>query len=262
MTIGIIDAALIAAVDKSLKKLGCKKFMFPTTATKLTELNSEQVLALQKSLFLAGYHLTVDGILGPETKQIFAQFKKDAKLTRPSEMGQTTLDALVEAIAENLRTPTDTTKSPAKVDLQLIKKWEGMRLNAYLCPAGVWTIGYGCTYLANGRRVIKGDRLNSKAEAEQLLVQVFSRDFLPKLQAIPHWQEMSAGQQTALASFAWNLGAHFYGNGDFNSITRALKNKDWVGVPRALRLYNRAAGKVNQGLINRREDEVRSWNAR
>ncbi|WP_198166508.1 lysozyme [Picosynechococcus sp. PCC 7117] len=177
-------------------------------------------------------------------------------------MGPTTLDALVEAIAENLRTPTDSTKSPAKVDLQLIKKWEGMRLNAYLCPAGVWTIGYGCTYLANGRRVKKGDRLNSKAEAEQLLDQVFTRDFLPKLQKIPHWQQMSGGQQAALASFAWNLGAHFYGNGNFNSITRALRDKDWADVPRALRLYNRAGNKVLKGLVDRREDEVRSWNAR
>ena len=236
--------------------------MFPTTATKLTDLSSEQIGGLQKALYLAGYTLTIDGILGPETKQIFAQFKKDLKLTRPLEMGPTTLDALVEAIAENLRTPTDTTKSPDKVDLSLIRKWEGLRLVAYLCSAGKWTIGYGCTYLANGRRVIKGDRLNSKAEAEQLLDQVFTRDFLPKLQAIPHWDEMSGGQQAALASFAWNLGAHFYGNGNFNSITRALRDKDWAGVPRALRLYNRAAGKVNQGLINRREDEVRSWNAR
>ncbi|ANV90681.1 lysozyme [Picosynechococcus sp. PCC 8807] len=236
--------------------------MFPTTATKLTELNSGQISALQKSLFLAGYHLTVDGILGPETKQIFAQFKKDQKLTRPSEMGPTTLDALVEAIAKNLRTPTDSTKSPAKVDLSLIRKWEGLRLVAYLCSAAKWTIGYGCTYMLDGRKVRKGDRLNSKAEAEQLLIQVFNRDFLPELQAIPHWNEMSGGQQAALASFAWNLGAAFYGNSNFNSITRALRAKDWAGVPRALRLYNRAAGKINQGLINRREDEVRSWNAR
>lgn len=235
--------------------------MFPSTATKIQALSSQQIRALQNILSLAGYPLTIDGILGPETERVFNQFKADKKLSNPSEIGPTTIKALLGSIEMILLSGEKEPPPSQGVNLSLIRKWEGMRLVAYLCSAQKWTIGYGCTYLLSGRKVRPGDRLNSKEEAEKLLVQVFNRDFLPKLQGIPHWREMNAGQQAALASFAWNLGAAFYGHPDFNSITRVLRDKNWAGVPRALRLYNRAAGKVNQGLINRREDEVRSWNA-
>ena len=53
--------------------------------------------------------------------------------------------------------------------LELIKYFEGCRLTAYKCPAGVWTIGYGATRYADGTKVKEGDKLKSKEEAVELL---------------------------------------------------------------------------------------------
>ena len=51
---------------------------------------------------------------------------------------------------------------------ELIRKYEGCRLTAYKCPAGVWTIGYGTTVYPNGQPVREGDKI-SRAEAEAFL---------------------------------------------------------------------------------------------
>ena len=56
----------------------------------------------------------------------------------------------------------------------LIKKYEGFRSTAYLCPAGIWTIGYGTT-LINGKPVAKGMTI-SKDRAEELFNSWINRD--------------------------------------------------------------------------------------
>lgn len=142
--------------------------------------------------------------------------------------------------------------------LDLIKEFEGCKLLAYLCPANVWTLGYGSTRI-NGRAVRDGDRLGSKAEAEALLISQLENEFLPKLKVIPGWGEMTEGQQSALISFAWNLGAHFYGANGFNTISLALKNKQWDSVPAAINLYHKAGGRSLAGLVRRRQAEAELW---
>ena len=52
---------------------------------------------------------------------------------------------------------------------ELIKKWEGLSLKAYKCPAGVWTIGYGTTFYPDGSKVKEGDTC-TKEEADGLLL--------------------------------------------------------------------------------------------
>ncbi len=59
--------------------------------------------------------------------------------------------------------------------LDLIKSFEGLRLNAYLCSANVPTIGYGSTYYANDQKVKMGDKI-TKEQAEILLRKTV-RDF-------------------------------------------------------------------------------------
>ena len=61
-------------------------------------------------------------------------------------------------------------RSTSLAGLALIKKYEGLRLTAYLCPAGVATIGYGSTRYPDGRRVMLTDKLTNEAEATQLLL--------------------------------------------------------------------------------------------
>lgn len=146
-----------------------------------------------------------------------------------------------------------------------IKHSEGLRLEAYLCPANVLTIGYGCTRI-NGRPVRKGDRLSSEKEAYDLLIQQLTQDFIPPLTAIPGWAEMSEGQQSALISFAWNFGARFYKAPGFETISNRLLNRQWDQVPAALRLYIKAKVKGKlvtlPGLVTRREREIKLWNQR
>jgi len=142
--------------------------------------------------------------------------------------------------------------------IAVIKEFEGWRIEAYLCPANVWTVGYGVTRI-NGRTVRKGDKLASEADGDRLLRQQLEADYLPKLRAIPGWDEMSDGQQAALISFAWNLGAGFYGGNGFATLTKHLKARDWDAVPAALLLYNKAGGRVLAGLARRRQREVDLW---
>ena len=142
--------------------------------------------------------------------------------------------------------------------IELIKKWEGLRLNAYLCPAKVATIGYGVTRL-NGKPVKLGMKLKDEKEADKILREQVKNDFLPALQKIPVWQKLNRNQQGTLLSFAWNLGANFYGSKGFETITKALQS-DLDAVPDALMLYVKANGKTLQGLVNRRKDEADLWN--
>jgi len=85
--------------------------------------------------------------------------------------------------------------------------------------------------------------------------------FLPSLQKIPYWGEMNDNQRGALLSFAYNLGADFYGSPDFSTITRVLKNKEWSKVPDALYLYRNPGTNVEKGLARRRVAEGKLWSS-
>ena len=157
-------------------------------------------------------------------------------------------------------TPPSKPPDDTGLNLDLIKRWEGLRLKAYHCPAGVPTIGYGTTEYPNGKKVKMGDRI-TKQQAEEYLEDFVVNAILPKLSRIPHWDEMNVNQRSALVSFAYNLGASFYDASGFTTITSALKNKHWDKVPSALRLYVKAGGKTLEGLVNRRASEAKLWSS-
>ena len=145
--------------------------------------------------------------------------------------------------------------------LKLIKEFEGCRLNAYPDPLSgnlPITIGWGCTRKKDGSPFHMGDKI-TQAEADELLIDECKHNFLPALRKIPHWGEMSDGKRGALLSFAYNLGAGFYGGDNFNTITRVLKNKEWDKVPDALYLYRNPGSNVEAGLARRRKSEGESW---
>jgi lysozyme len=145
--------------------------------------------------------------------------------------------------------------------LKLIKEFEGCRLNAYPDPLSGGlpiTIGWGGTRKKDGSPFHLGDKI-TQAEADELLIEECKHNFLPALRKIPHWGEMSDGKRGALLSFAYNLGAGFYGSGDFNTITKRLKNKEWDLVPDALYLYRNPGSNVEAGLARRRKAEGESW---
>ena len=148
-----------------------------------------------------------------------------------------------------------------KAGIDLIKKFEGCHLKAYPDPLSGGlpiTIGWGSTRKKNGTPFKLGDTITQK-EADELLIAQCESQFLPALSKIPHWNEMNENQKGALLSFAYNLGANFYGSSNFNTITKVLKNKEWSKVPDALYLYRNPGSNVEAGLARRRKAEGDLW---
>jgi lysozyme len=149
-----------------------------------------------------------------------------------------------------------------KAGIDLIKKYEGCRLKSYPDPATggkPYTIGWGSTKDTHGKPFGLGATI-TQAQADTLLAHTIEHEYLPALKKIPHWNEMNENQQGALLSFAYNLGAGFYGSPYCNTITRVLKNKEWSKVPDALYLYRNAGTSVEAGLARRRKAEGDLWN--
>ena len=147
------------------------------------------------------------------------------------------------------------------VGLKLIKEFEGCHLEAYPDPLSGGppiTIGWGSTRDKNGNPFKLGQKI-TQDEADSLLVDQCRKQFIPSLRKIPFWDEMSDGQRGALLSFAYNLGAGFYGGSNFNTITKRLKNKEWDLVPEALFLYRNPGSHVEAGLARRRKAEGELW---
>lgn len=145
--------------------------------------------------------------------------------------------------------------------LQMIKQFEGCHLEAYPDPLSggePWTIGYGTTRYQNGNKVERGDKINA-VEADMLLRQEVDRIAGKLGSSVPHWREMATEQKCALISFAYNLGAGFYGSAGFETITARLRDREWAKVPDALLLYRNPGTNVEAGLRRRREAEGRLW---
>ena len=145
--------------------------------------------------------------------------------------------------------------------VMLIKEFEDCVLHAYNDPhtGGLpITIGWGSTKDMNGKPFKLGDKL-TQSQADSLFYYQLTKEYLPPLQKIPHWNEMNENQQGALLSFAYNLGAGFYGSSNFNTITRVLKSKEWDKVPETLKLYRNPGSKVEKGLLRRRTAEGELW---
>lgn len=132
----------------------------------------------------------------------------------------------------------------SKRGLDLIKEYEGFRADAYLCPAGVWTIGYGTT-----KGVKKGDKV-TKEQAERMLaddVAAFEQSVISAVK-VP----LNQNQFDALVSLTYNLGA---GNLRSSTLLRMLNTGDYTGAAEQFLRWNKAGGKVLAGLTRRRESE-------
>ena len=103
-----------------------------------------------------------------------------------------------------------------------------------------------------------GDQISQKV-ADDLLINQIKKEYIPPLTKIPYWSEMNMNQRGALLSFAYNLGANFYGSSGFTIITRTLKNQNWNDVPKVLEMYRNPGTKVEAGLLRRRKAEGKLW---
>lgn len=132
--------------------------------------------------------------------------------------------------------------------LALIKRWEGLRLQAYECEAGVWTIGYGHTKTARPGQVI------SQTKAERLLMEdlaEFERA-ISEMVRVP----LTDGQFGALVSWAFNVGTEAARR---STLIRRLNRLEYDAVPAELMRWNKVDRRVVPGLTNRRAAEAGLW---
>ncbi len=132
--------------------------------------------------------------------------------------------------------------------LVLLKNFEGLSLKAYLCPAGVLTIGYGHT-----DNVSVGQEI-TLAQAEALLLhdlEVFERDVAARVQ-VP----LNDNQFSALICFTFNIGIMAFCR---SSLLRKLNKGFYQEIPAELRRWRYAAGVEMKGLIKRRDAEIALW---
>lgn len=133
----------------------------------------------------------------------------------------------------------------------LCRRFEGLYLKPYLCPAGVPTIGYGATFYEDGTRVTMKDAPITKSRAEDLLNYHLKNHFLPDvMKACPTLD--TEAKAAAILDFAFNLGI---GNLRASTLRKRILAKDWDAVPGELKKWNKAGGKVLKGLTLRREAE-------
>jgi lysozyme len=142
-------------------------------------------------------------------------------------------------------------RSTSLLGLNLIKKYEGLRLSSYLCPASVVTIGYGSTRYPNGKKILLGEKLASEKEATQLLLATLE----PFEAAVnKHLPNLNQCQFDALVAFSYNVGT-----GALIKSTLLKKAKVNAADPSILDEFlkwNKAGGKVLTGLTNRRREEA------
>lgn len=133
-----------------------------------------------------------------------------------------------------------------KAGLDLIKDFEGLKLRAYLCPAKVWTIGYGST----GPHVTAG-KVITEAEAEALLRQDLSRfeQAVTRLVTVP----LTQNQYDALVSFAFNVGIAAL---ERSTLLKRVNARLFDQAAAEFSKWNRAAGRPLAGLTRRRAAEA------
>ena len=126
--------------------------------------------------------------------------------------------------------------------INLIKKYEGCRLTAYKCPAGVWTIGYGHTLGVRSGDVITQDQADEflRQDLETYESKVMACD------DVYHWTQ---NEFDSMVSFAYNVG-------NIIGVTAYYKRSKGQ-IANALLLYTNANGKKLPGLVKRRNEEYK-----
>lgn len=126
--------------------------------------------------------------------------------------------------------------------INFIKQFEGVRLTAYKCPAGVYTIGYGHT-----RGVQRGMKITEEEASAYLAADLRnSEKAVERYDSIYHWNQ---NEFDALVSFTFNCGA-----ANLRSLLRnGRRNRSQIAE--TLPLYRKAGGKVLKGLERRRAAE-------
>ncbi|MDQ3746214.1 MAG: lysozyme [Acidobacteriota bacterium] len=148
--------------------------------------------------------------------------------------------------------------------LQLLEQWEGFKLQVYKDSAGLPTIGVGHLITkseqASGTININGVPVKyAGGLTQQQVTDLLAQDVVPAQNAVNNGVKVALNQNQfdALVSFTFNVGV-----GAFTSSTllKVLNQGQYDQVPTQLLRWTKAGGKVVQGLVNRRNNEIKLWN--
>ena len=133
---------------------------------------------------------------------------------------------------------------PSERGLALIRQFEGLRLSAYKCPAGVPTIGWGTT------KGVKMGQTITKDEADRLLIEDAQRfaDHVKALVKIP----LNQNQVDALISFVYNIGPHAFAK---STMLKLINQRLFEDAANQFLRWNKANGEPLAGLTRRRMAE-------
>jgi len=154
----------------------------------------------------------------------------------------------------------------SELGVKLIQYYEGLnkvlpdgRIGSYLCPAKVWTIGWGSTIYPNGQKVGSKDIITKERAKEVFLwhLSLFERDVNSLVK-----NNISQCQFDALVSFAYNVGSDIdvdliaEGLGDSTLLKKVNNNPNDLTIEQEFLRWNKAGGKVLNGLTKRRRTEA------
>jgi lysozyme len=129
--------------------------------------------------------------------------------------------------------------------IQLIKTFEGCKLTAYQDQKGIWTVGFGCT----GPTIKEGLTI-TQDEADKMLLDALGLVIrgLNGLIVVP----ITENQFNAMASLIYNVGLEYFKT---STLLRYVNNSDFVAAADQFLLWDHCAGKVDPGLLRRRQAE-------
>ena len=132
----------------------------------------------------------------------------------------------------------------SKKGIDLIKRFEGCRLKAYKCPAGVWTIGYGHT------NNVRPDDIITQTDADELL----NNDFKVHEENVKRVVKIALTQNQfdALVSFEYNVGYGAFAN---STLLKLLNAGNYNGASKQFERWVYAGDRVLEGLVKRRKAE-------
>jgi lysozyme len=141
-----------------------------------------------------------------------------------------------------------------KLGIDLMHHFEGCRLEAYLCPAKVPTIGWGNTYYEQGTPVRMGDKI-SQERANSLFLFIANK-FADEVRKVIK-TNLNENQFSALVCFAYNVGT---GNlGKSTLLKKVNVNPNDATIANEFLRWNKAGGKVLAGLTRRRTAESKLY---
>ena len=138
--------------------------------------------------------------------------------------------------------------------INLIKKFEGVRLKPYRCPAGLWTVGVG-HLIGDGKQLPDSyNKTFTEREVDEILRQDLARFERGVTMQFPMSYRFTQGMFDALVSFSFNLGL---GTLQRSTVRSALLRYDKDKAGESLLKYCRAGGKILKGLQLRRQEEYK-----